>query len=125
MVKPILDNTGDSANILFKNTFLHMDILWSQATPYVAPLVGFVGQTIQPERKISFRVNVENTAYMVEFLIVSSPSPYNCILGWPALNQLPAKVATYDLSIEVSDGRVTFISYTEIKKKLKSVISPQ
>lgn len=41
---------------------------------------------------------------MVEFLIVYAPSPYNCILGQPALNQLQANVSTYDLSMEVPNS---------------------
>ncbi|KAI5650319.1 hypothetical protein M9H77_36324 [Catharanthus roseus] len=81
-----------------------MDIPWSQATPNVAPLVGFRRQAIQSEGKISFLVNMGSTTYMVEFLIVSALSPSNCILG-----------TTCDLSMEVSDGSKIHVIYGDHK----------
>lgn len=43
IVKHILIDTSSSANILFKSTFLQMEIPWSRVMPYVVPLVGFTG----------------------------------------------------------------------------------
>lgn len=100
IAKRILVDTDSSANVHCKNTFLQMDILRSQETPYVEPLVGFTGQTNQSEGKISLPVNVGNTAYMVETLMISVLSPCNCILGRLVLYQLRAKIDTCDLSME-------------------------
>lgn len=63
MVKHILIDTGSSANIHFKNTFLQMEVSWSQVMPYIIPLVGFTGRTIYSEGKICLPVNVEHCMY--------------------------------------------------------------
>lgn len=121
MVKRIFVDNGSSGNILLKDTFLQMDISWTHVTPYVAPLVGFIGKKIQSKGKFSFLVNVWSTSYIVKFLIVSVSSPYNCIMGRPTLYQLPAKIAACDLSMEVSDGNNVHVTYSD-KKRLKNVI---
>lgn len=69
LIKRILADTGSFTNILFKDTFLQMEIPRSRATPYIIPLVGFTGQRIHSKRKFSLLVNIGNTAYMVEFLM--------------------------------------------------------
>lgn len=56
-------------------------------------------------------MNVGSTAYMVEFLIVSTPSSYNCIMGRSALNQLQAKIAACDLFMEVFDKSNVHVMY--------------
>lgn len=63
------------------------------------------------EIKISLPVSVGNTACIVEFLIVSAPSPYNCIMGCPALNQLHDKISTCNLAMEVLVGEEVQVIY--------------
>lgn len=79
LVKMILVDTRSSVNVLFLNTFVQMDIPWSRILSYEAPIVGFTGKTIKSGEKITLPVSIGDTAHMVEFLIVSSPSLYNCI----------------------------------------------
>ncbi|KAI5658618.1 hypothetical protein M9H77_27411 [Catharanthus roseus] len=43
LVKRILVETGSSVNILFKDTFKKIGIQWDKVIPYVATLVGFMG----------------------------------------------------------------------------------
>lgn len=107
IVKRILIDTASSANILFKCTFLQMDISWSRVKPYILPLVGFTGQTIHSKRKFSLRGNVWNTAYMVEFIIISALSEYNHISGRSVLNQLRVEIVTCDLSMKIFYGSET------------------
>lgn len=64
-------------------------------------MVGFASQTIKSEGKISLPLSVGDNVHMVEFLIMFSPSLYNCIMGRLALNQLQVKVSTRDLSMEI------------------------
>lgn len=52
-----------------------MDLTWDKVSPYTTPLIGFTGQTIKSDGKISLPVFFGDTAHMVEFLIVSAPSP--------------------------------------------------
>lgn len=79
-------DTGSFVNVLFKNTFSQMGISWDCVFLYVAPLVGFSGQTTKSEGKITLPISVNDTICMVELLIVSISSPYNCIMGHSALN---------------------------------------
>lgn len=88
LVKRILVHTGSSVNVLFKETFRQMDIPWDKVSPYVTPLVRFTSITIKSEGKISFPVSIGETVHIVEFLIVSAPLPYNCILGQTGIESI-------------------------------------
>ncbi|KAI5658790.1 hypothetical protein M9H77_27583 [Catharanthus roseus] len=46
-----------------------------------------------------------------EFLIVSVPSPYNCIMGRSTLNQFHARISTADLSMEIPKGAEVYVIY--------------
>lgn len=92
-----------------------MDIPWDKVSPYATPLVGFIGQTIKSDGNINLPVSIRDTAHMVKFLIVSATWPYNCILGWLALNQLQAKVSTCDLFMEVPNGTDIWMIYGDQK----------
>lgn len=109
-------DTGSSINILFKETLKEMDISWTKVViAYIASLVGFIGQIMKSDRKICLLVIVGDTAHIVEFLIVSSSSPYNYILGHPALNQLQAKVSTCDLAMVIPNGEEVHVIYRDQK----------
>lgn len=86
VVKRILVDSGSSVNVLFKDSFNQMDIPRSKVLPYAVLLVGVTGQTVKTDSKITILVSIGDAAHMVEFLIVSTPSPYNCIMGHPTLN---------------------------------------
>lgn len=49
---------------------------------------------MKTEGKICLSVSIADTTYIVEFLIIYAPSPYNCIFGRPTLN-------ICDLAIEI------------------------
>lgn len=88
LVKHILVDTSSSVHVIFKDTFKQRSIPWDKVIPYAAPLVGFAGQTIKFDGKISLSVSVGNTAHRVEFFIFFAISPYNYFMGRPTLNQL-------------------------------------
>lgn len=71
----------------FLRAFKKMGILWNKVIPYAALLVGFMGQKIKSEGKITLPVLVKEVAHVVEFLNVSTSSPYNCTMGRSSLNQ--------------------------------------
>lgn len=43
VVKRILVHTGSAANILYRDTFQKLRIVWNKVIPYETPLVGFTG----------------------------------------------------------------------------------
>lgn len=105
VVKRILVDTSSSVNVIFKDTFKQMDIPWDKVIPYATPLVGFTGQTVKYDGKISLPISISDTSLIMEFLLISASSPYNCIMGRQVLNQLQAKVSSCDLSMEVPMGK--------------------
>lgn len=107
--------TGSSVNILFKNTFNDIGILWDCVLPYAALLVGFSGQTIESKEKISLPVSVNDITDMVEFFIVFVSSPYNCIMGRSALNKFQACISIADLFMEILMGEEVYIIYGDQK----------
>jgi hypothetical protein len=72
--------------------------------PFGSPLVGFVGEKVQPIGLISLLVTVRTTpkqaTIMVNFLEVNHPSAYNAIIGYPSLNKLKAATSTYHLKMK-------------------------
>lgn len=109
LVTRILVDINSSVNVLFKDTFKQMDISWSKVLPYEAPLVGFTRQIMKPNGKITLPVSIGDIAHMVKFLIVVAPSPYNCIMGRPALIQLQARSMKVPIMEEVQ------MIYTDLK----------
>ncbi|KAI5648853.1 hypothetical protein M9H77_34858 [Catharanthus roseus] len=53
---------------------------------------------------------------MVEFLIVSTSSLYNCIMGGSSLNQFQAKISTCELSMDIPMGQEIYMIYGDKKK---------
>lgn len=64
-----------------------MDISWDKVLWHVTHLVGFMGQTIKSDSKITLPDSIGDTIHMVELFIVYATSPYNCIMGRPITRQ--------------------------------------
>nr|KYP35841.1 hypothetical protein KK1_043096 [Cajanus cajan] len=69
IVKKILIDQGNSANILYWNTFKQLGIPEEELTPYSEPLVGFAD-------------------IQVKYIVVQASTSYNILLGRPSLNAL-------------------------------------
>lgn len=101
MVKRILVDTGSYAIFSSRMPFCiwifhclrqhHIQHIWWDSQD----------KKFNPKERFFLPVNVGDSTYMVEFLIIYAPSIFNCILGRLALNQLRAKIATCDVSMEV------------------------
>ena len=67
------------------------------------PLIGFAGDTITTEGKITLPVTVgtepRQSTVSLTFAVAQVPSAYNAILGRPGLNALRAIVSTYHLLV--------------------------
>lgn len=84
LVKRILVDTGSLVNVIFKDTFKQIDILWSRVLSYEAFFGQFHRTYPQVRRQDYPTSSIGDTAHMIELLIVSSL--YNCIMGRLALN---------------------------------------
>ncbi|XP_042944783.1 uncharacterized protein LOC122278664 [Carya illinoinensis] len=100
----VLIDNGSSADILFWEAFIKMDISANKLRPSPTPVKGFSGDTIQPDGGIIVPVTARTGALtattMTDFLIVKTLSSYNAILGRLTLNHLKAVTSTYYLKMK-------------------------
>ena len=87
-VRRVLIDAGSSAEVMFHSTFKALELDPNQLRPSLTPLVGFSGAPVHPLGLISLPVRTGSRTVEVEFVVVSSPSPYNVILGRAWLHEL-------------------------------------
>ncbi|XP_020205996.1 uncharacterized protein LOC109791142 [Cajanus cajan] len=93
IVKKILIDQGNSANILYWNTFKQLGIPEEELTPYSEPLVGFAGERVNTRGFIKlstwfFFDEKEHRDIQVKYIVVQASTSYNILLGRPSLNAL-------------------------------------
>ncbi|KAG5530153.1 hypothetical protein RHGRI_030503 [Rhododendron griersonianum] len=94
MVRRVLVDQGSSADILFYSAFKALGLSKDQLTSVEAPLIGFTGIPVYPLGKIVLPVYAGSVKLDVEFIVVSSSSPYNAILGRNWLHGMRAVAST-------------------------------
>jgi hypothetical protein len=98
-----IDN-GSSTDILYWSAFQHMEISPEKVIPATCPLVGFVGEQVQPVGSIELPETAGDypvtKTIIVEFLLIDRPSAYNAILGRTSLNDLKEITSTSHLKIK-------------------------
>ncbi|KAG5560466.1 hypothetical protein RHGRI_003698 [Rhododendron griersonianum] len=94
LVRRVLVDQGSSAEILFYSAFKALGLSKEQLTPVEAPLIGFTGIPVYPLGKIVLPVYAGSVKLDMEFIVVSSPSPYNAILGRNWLHGMRAVAST-------------------------------
>nr|GEX47307.1 reverse transcriptase domain-containing protein [Tanacetum cinerariifolium] len=88
----------------------------SQMIPATTPLVGFSGEIIWPLGQISLLVKIgdeeHSTSAWMNFMVVTSLSPYNGIIGRPGVRRIQAVSSTAHgmLKFPVAGGTVTLQS---------------
>ncbi|KAK1392246.1 hypothetical protein POM88_011302 [Heracleum sosnowskyi] len=109
----VLVDGGSSVNILYHRTYLKMNLGGEQLDPcHEAPLYGFGNYPVPIEGTITLSVQLGKAPYMIKkeakFYVVRVESPYNGILGRPALSlfQAVASVPHLKLKFPVGDGIV-------------------
>ena len=102
-VKRILIDSGSSADILFYDAFVRMNLLRAELKPVLSPLVAFNGESVNVEGEVVLPVTAGTPpltkTILVTFTVVNIPSAYNAILGRPSLNQLDAMISTRRLLV--------------------------
>ncbi|GKC56733.1 hypothetical protein Tco_1084331 [Tanacetum coccineum] len=102
----------------------------NQMIPETTPLVGFSGEIIWPLGQISLLVKMgdeeHSTSAWINFMVVSSPSPYNEIIGRPEVRRIRADPSTAHgmLKFPVAGGTVTLRSNRIIPLECAMVLGP-
>ncbi|XP_025618967.1 uncharacterized protein [Arachis hypogaea] len=115
LVRKVLLDPGSSADVLFHSTFLKMNLSEKLIQPSSGELVGFSGERVPIKGYIWLRTTMGNNPLSktldIQYLIVDCPSPYNIILGRPALNMFRAVVSTYHLCVkfQAQDNKIATI----------------
>ncbi|XP_025678170.1 uncharacterized protein [Arachis hypogaea] len=112
LVRKVLLDPSSNADVLFYTTFLKMKISEKLIQPSSGELVGFSGERVPIKGYIWLKTMMENHPLSrtvdIQYLILDCPSPYNIILGRPALNMFRAVVSTFHLCVkfQTHDGKI-------------------
>ncbi|XP_016178258.1 uncharacterized protein LOC107620640 [Arachis ipaensis] len=115
LVRKVLLDPGCSTDILFYSTFLKMKLSEKLIQPSSGELVGFSGERVPIKGYVWLKTMMEEDSLSrtidIQYLIVDCPSPYNIILGRPALNMFRAVVSTLHLCVkfQAQDGRIAIL----------------
>ncbi|XP_072069454.1 uncharacterized protein [Arachis hypogaea] len=115
LVRKVLLDPGSSADVLFHSTFLKMNLSEKLIQPSSGELVGFSGERVPIKGYIWLKTTIgENASFRtldIQYLIVDCNSPYNIILGRPALNMFRAVISTFHLCVkfQAQDGKIATI----------------
>ncbi|XP_072064560.1 uncharacterized protein [Arachis hypogaea] len=115
VVRKVLLDPGSSADVLFYSTFSKMNLSEKLIQPSSGELVGFSGERVPIKGYIWLRTTMGDNPLSrtldIQYLIVDCPSPYNIILGRPALNMFRVVISTYHLCVkfQAQGGKIATI----------------
>ncbi|XP_012858055.1 PREDICTED: uncharacterized protein LOC105977295 [Erythranthe guttata] len=99
LVKKILVDGGSSADIMYLHAFKQLGIDNARFSPISTPLKGFTGEGIlsmgEVELPVSLGEDPCRITKLIKFLVVDRPSPYNIILGRPAIHTFKSVPSSY------------------------------
>ena len=84
---------GSECDIIYEHCFLQLPkAIKVRMTPPQTPLIGFAGEKVSPLGEIDLDVTIGDPPFVrtetLDFIVVRSPSPYNILLGRPAMRRL-------------------------------------
>nr|XP_025640917.1 uncharacterized protein LOC112735606 [Arachis hypogaea] len=104
LVRKTLLDPGSSADVLFYSTFTKMKLSEKLIQPSSGELIGFSGERVPIMGHIWLKTTMGeipmSKSIDIQYLIVNCYSPYNIILGRPALNIFRAVVSTLHLCVK-------------------------
>ncbi|XP_056691635.1 uncharacterized protein [Spinacia oleracea] len=103
LVKRILVDGGNSANIIFWEAFTKLKIDKKELTRVNYSVIGFSRATVFPKGSIRLLIQIgEGRAVrdlMVDFLVIKVSAAYNIIVGRPFIHDAQEVVSTYHLTM--------------------------
>jgi len=112
IVDRVLIDQGSSTDVMFRETFIRLQIPMDLLQPFDRVLVGFFGEQVEvigyADLKTTFRDDSAAKTIMVRYIVVNAPSSYNLLLGRPSTNKLGAVVSTTHLKMKfpTDEGKV-------------------
>ncbi|XP_015949800.2 uncharacterized protein LOC107474674 [Arachis duranensis] len=104
LVRKTLLDPGSSADVLFYSTFIKMKLSEKLIQPSSGELIGFSGERVPIMGHIWLKTTMGeipmSKSIDIQYLIVDCYSPYNIIIGRPALNIFRAVVSTLHLCVK-------------------------
>jgi len=103
-VHRVLINQGSSADVMFWETFVGLQIPLDRLQPFGDMLLGFSREQVEvrgyADLRTMFRDDKTVKTIVVHYIVVNAPSAYNFLLGRPSLNKLRAIVSTPHLKMK-------------------------
>ncbi|VFQ82811.1 unnamed protein product [Cuscuta campestris] len=104
LIHKTLVDTGSSVNIMYMDTYKALGLTRDKLSPIRTPLIGFTGNSIEPEGVITLPVEIGDTKATrkldMEFVVVGIISNTNIILGRPGLEDLECVISPHHLCIK-------------------------
>ncbi|XP_027932759.1 uncharacterized protein LOC114188367 [Vigna unguiculata] len=118
-VHRVLIDQGSSADVMFWNTFVGLQIPIYQLRPFDGVLVGFSGDQVEVkgyvDLRTTFREKEDAKTIFIHYIVVNAPSSYNLLLGRPSINKLGAVISTVHLKMKfpTNDGKVVTLAVNQ------------
>ncbi|XP_015941724.1 uncharacterized protein LOC107467198 [Arachis duranensis] len=104
LVRKTLLDPGSSTDVLFYSTFIKMKLSEKLIQPSSGELIGFSGERVPIMGHVWLKTTMGeipmSKSIDIQYLIVDCYSPYNIIIGRPALNIFRAVVSTLHLCVK-------------------------
>jgi len=110
-VHRVLIDQGSSADVMFWDAFIGLQVPRDQLQPFDGVLVGFSGEQVEVRGHVDLRTTFSDDqaakTIVIRYLVVNAPSSYNLLLGRPSLNKLGAVVSTSHMKMKFpTEGKV-------------------
>ncbi|XP_027916049.1 uncharacterized protein LOC114175492 [Vigna unguiculata] len=110
-VHRVLIDQGSSADVMFWDTFVGLQIPRDQLLPFDGVLVGFSSEQVEVRGYVDLRTTFSDEhaakTIVIKYIVVNALSSYNMLLGRPSLNKLGTVVSTTHLKMKFpAEGKI-------------------